>query len=62
MSDKDVVKRILESKAEQNLRESINEGKEFKAEDDVSRRVLNTFGQMDETQKQQFMQKGWKNG
>lgn len=62
MSDKDVVKRILESKAEQNLRESINEGKEFKPEDDVSRRVLNTFGQMDETQKQQFMQKGWKNG
>lgn len=62
MSDKDVVKRMLESRAEQNLRESINEGKEFKPEDDVSRRVLDTFGQMDETQKRQFMQKGWKNG
>lgn len=62
MSDAEVVKRMMESKAEQKLRESINEGREFSATTSEDTQVLEKYERMDESGKQQFMQKGWKNG
>lgn len=62
MSDAEVIKRMLESKAEQKLRESINEEREFSATTSEDTQVLEKYKQMDESGKQQFMQKGWKNG
>ena len=62
MSDAEVIKRMLESKAEQKLRESINEGREFSATTSEDTQVLEKYERMDESGKQQFMQKGWKNG
>ena len=62
MSDAEVIKRMLESKAEQKLRESINEGREFSATTSEDTQVLEKYEQMDESGKQQFIQKGWKNG
>ena len=61
MSDAEVIKRMLESKAEQKLRKSINEGREFSATTSEDAQVLEKYEQMDESGKQQFMQKGWKN-
>lgn len=62
MSDAEVIKRMMESKAEQKLRESINEGREFSATTSEDTQVLEKYERMDESGKQQFMQKGWKNG
>ena len=62
MSDAEVIKRMLESRAEQKLRESINEGREFSATTSEDTQVLEKYERMDESGKQQFMQKGWKNG
>lgn len=62
MSDAEVIKRMLESRAEQKLRESINEGREFSATTSEDTQVLEKYEQMDESGKQQFMQKEWKNG
>jgi hypothetical protein len=58
----DIVKQINESKVQQELRESITTGKTFEAKDDLHQKVLNDYNQMDESQKEQFTQKGWKNG
>ena len=62
MSDAEVIKRMLESRAEQKLRESINEGREFSATTSEDTQALEKYEQMDESGKQQFMQKEWKNG
>ena len=61
MSDEQVIKQMIESKAQQNLRQHINEGKEFKPSNAVEEQVLNNYNQMTEQQQQQFNAKGWKN-
>lgn len=61
MSDEQVIKRMMESKAEQQLRDSINSGKEFVAETSAQQKVLENYNNMDEAQKQQFKQKRWIN-
>lgn len=61
MSDTEVIKRILESKSEQKLRDSINDGKDFKVESSSDATVLQNYEQMDESAKQQFTRKGWVN-
>ena len=62
MSDENVLKHIMESKAEQSLRQHINEGKEFVPSNIVEQQVLNKYKLMEDAQKQQFNTKGWKNG
>ena len=61
MSDEQILKQIMESKATQKLRESINEGQEFKVTSEEDKKALDNYNQMTETEKQQFTQKGWKN-
>lgn len=61
MSDEQVIKQMIESKAQQSLRQHINEGKEFKPSNAVEQKVLDNYNQMTEQQQQQFNAKGWKN-
>ena len=61
MLDEQVIKQMIESKAQQSLRQHINEGKEFKPSNAVEEQVLNNYNQMTEQQQQQFNAKGWKN-
>lgn len=62
MSDKDVIKNILKSKVEQQLRESLtNEEKTFKVESSIHKEVLNNYNNMNEEQQNSFTSKGWKN-
>lgn len=62
MSDEQVLKQILENKANQKLRDSIKNGQEFKVESKEDALALDNYNQMTEDQKSQFTQKGWKNG
>ena len=65
MSDADVIKRIVESKAEQNLREHLNSGKDansFADGSDVKDKVVSDYNQKSESEQQQFRKKGWING
>lgn len=62
MSDEQVLQSIMESKSNQKLRESINEGQEFKVQSNEDQKALDNYNQMSEAQKAQFTQKGWKNG
>lgn len=63
MSDAEVIKRMLESKAEQKLRDAINEGRETISPNSIEDLAVHAkYSQMSESEKQQFMQKGWKNG
>lgn len=61
MSDEQIIKQMIESKAQQNLRQHINEGKEFNPSNAVEQKVLDNYNQMTEQQQQQFNAKGWKN-
>lgn len=61
MSDEQIIKQMIESKAQQSLRQHINEGKEFNPSNAVEQKVLDNYNQMTEQQQQQFNAKGWKN-
>lgn len=60
-NDEQVLKQIIESKANQKLREHINEGKELKASSIEDKRALERYSQMSEAEQKQFAKKGWKN-
>lgn len=62
MDDAQIIKRLNESKADQNLREAINEGRQFSANTDEDKQALERYEQMDESAKANFTNKGWKNG
>ena len=61
-NDEQVLKQIIESRANQKLREHINEGKELKAFSIEDKQALERYNQMSETEQKQFAKKGWKNG
>lgn len=61
MSDEEILKQIVESKADQRLREHINEGKELgTSEEDIQ--ALERYNAMSESEQVSFKNKGWKNG
>lgn len=62
MSDEQIIKQINESKAEQVLRENLQASKSFVPENSFQEKALENYNNMDESQKSQFIQKGWKNG
>lgn len=62
MSDNEALQQINENRVKQELRECIASGKTFDISDDLHQKVLQEFHEMSEDQKQQFTQKGWKNG
>ena len=62
MSDEAIIKQINESKANQRLREYLNEGKEFSTSSNEDQQALERYNQMSEAEKQSFKSKGWKNG
>ena len=59
-NDEKVLKQILESKANQEVREHINEGKELKSSIENTE-ALERYNQMSEAEQRQFTKKGWKN-
>lgn len=59
-NDEQIIKQILESKANQELREHINEGKELRSSAETEAAV-ERYAQMSEAEQKQFTQKGWKN-
>lgn len=61
MSDEEILKQIAESRANQRLREHINEGKELSnSEEDTQ--ALERYNAMSESEQANFKNKGWKNG
>lgn len=60
MSDERIVQQINESRSEQALREHIASGKSVENFEDKA--TVEKYNNMDESQKAQFTQKGWKNG
>ena len=62
MSDEAIIKQINESKANQRLREYLNEGKEHSISSNADTAALERYNQMSESEKQSFRAKGWKNG
>ena len=61
MSDEEVLKQIIESKADQRLREHINEGKELSSSIE-DQQALERYNAMTESEQASFKNKGWKNG
>ena len=62
MSDEKVIKQINESRAEQKLRDSIKEGKEFSIDTTEYAQTLEKYNKMTESEKISFNRKGWING
>lgn len=62
MSDAEVLKQMAESRANQRLREHINEGKEFDESNTENQAALNRYNSMSEAEQSSFKAKGWKNG
>lgn len=62
MSDEAIIKQINESKANQRLREYLNEGRELNFSVVEDQQALKRYNQMSEAEKQSFRSKGWKNG
>ncbi len=60
-NDEKVLKQIIESKANQKLRERINEGRELSASSIEDQQALERYNQMSEAEQRQFAKKGWKN-
>lgn len=60
MSDERIVQQINESRSEQALREHIASGQSVESFEDKA--TVEKYNNMDESQKAQFTQKGWKNG
>lgn len=60
MSDEEVLKQIIESKADQRLREHINEGKELGSSLE-DQQALERYNAMSESEQTSFKAKGWKN-
>ena len=61
MSDEEILKQIAESKADQRLREHINEGKELGTSEEDAQ-ALKRYNAMSESEQANFKNKGWKNG
>lgn len=62
MSDEKIIKQINESRAEQKLRDSIKEGKEFSIDTTEDAQTLEKYNKMTESEKTSFNRKGWING
>jgi len=62
MSDEDVIKQMIKSKAEQALREHVFKGESLDNAPEQLSSVAKDYMNMSESEKQAFMQKGWKNG
>ena len=61
MSDEQILKSIIESRANQKLRDQINEGQELSASSNEDNEAIKRYKQMSEAEKQAFRAKGWKN-
>ena len=61
MSDNEVIKQMIESKADQNIRDYLNEGKSLDNTNE-NQQALKRYNDMTESEKQSFRSKGWKNG
>lgn len=62
MSDEAIIKQINESRANQRLREYLNEGRELNSSVVEDQQALERYNQMSEAEKKSFRSKGWKNG
>lgn len=61
MSDEEILKQMAESRANQRLRDHINEGKELGSSIE-DQQALQRYNAMTESEQQNFNRKGWKNG
>lgn len=61
MSDEQILKSIIESRANQKLRDQINEGQELSASSNEDNEAIKRYKQMSEAEQQAFRAKGWKN-
>lgn len=62
MNDNQIIKQIIKSKTEQELRESLSESNNsFNVKTNIHKEVLDNYQNMNESQKDSFMKKGWKN-